>query len=260
LSTDKKTWVQKKEEKKGDNKLPVQVFKPTLWTYVERTGAIKQVECTRLDESEPVKTVDTELHVVRMPPFFPVLDVLLVRRDAKDITLHFFFVQVTRSQDPFEKHFTDTSCRDTSQKRIAGLVKAAVQAISKDAQHKTSFVMLAPNAEPSKIAAPGQKEDYYFSPAGLLPVPLPVRSARSATKKAMLAALRMQLGILTGSINDLIGAASAPNVEDVEQYVPWCFSVADLQTYCTSNKLNLTGPIKKPILWACIVADSAKEK
>jgi hypothetical protein len=255
LSNNNKTWVQKKE-KKGDNKLPVQLFEPTLWMYVERTGAIKAVERTGVVKP---KTLDTELHVVQMPPFFPVLDVLLVRRDAKDNTLHFFYVQVTRSEDPFKEHFTDESGPSrTCLNRIKNLVNTAAQAISKGAAIQTSYVMLAPNAEPSKIAAPGQTEDYYFSPADLVPVPL---HARLPPKNAMLAALSQQLNIDIGKINDLIDAA-AHSVKDVEKYVPHCFLVAQLKAYCTSKELNPTGPKTKAVLWKCIVeaAAAAAEK
>jgi hypothetical protein len=158
LSDDKKTWVQKKKEM-DDNELPVTQFQPAFWSYDGQTVS---------PGSEEV-IMSAEWHVVEVSPGFPVLDVLLVRRyqDGETAKLHIYLMQITRSPDPFSKHFTDQTCTEESQKKINALVKAIAHAISKDAQHETSFVMLAPNSDVKKMVEMDQMADFYFSPASL---------------------------------------------------------------------------------------------
>jgi hypothetical protein len=77
------------------------------------------------------------------------------------------------------------------------------------------------------------------------------------TKKDSLAALIELLGV-GSSINDVIRTASTSDVSLVKDYVPFCFSILQLDAYCKEHKIAIGKSRSKDAKWQRIVAAAAK--
>ena len=88
--------------------------------------------------------------LVLVPPGFPVLDVLLVRRPRQRVEPAFYPIQITRAADPFSTHYTYDTCSSASKARVDALFTVVSIALS---------LLSASHCPPSSSAASSSAVD-----------------------------------------------------------------------------------------------------
>jgi hypothetical protein len=90
-------------------------------------------------------------------------------------------VQITRSPNPFQNHFTDETCTAKTSQRVKNLLDAVADELEFKKKYQTSFVMLAPNTVEGKHVGIGQTKDFFFSPVNRLSSGAATRSRKKST-------------------------------------------------------------------------------
>jgi hypothetical protein len=105
-----------------------------------------------------------EWHLVRLPPGFPVIDVLLAHRTSAGIEV--FLIHIASSLDPFATHLTDETCSAHSRARVEALLSLVRSVIGGNSKIEliVRYLLHAPNCEPPNHVAFDQTKAYYFSP------------------------------------------------------------------------------------------------
>jgi hypothetical protein len=106
-------------------------------------------------------TCPTSWHLIQVPSGFDVIDAVLVHI-SNDPTI--YAIQITRSAEPFSKHYTLDTCPAKSQKRLDKLWQVISNEFNLNFNRKF-FVMVAPNCGKNKFIPPaGDSSAFYFSP------------------------------------------------------------------------------------------------
>jgi len=111
--------------------------------------------------------------VIELPAGFPVIDIVAVDNEKREKPV-VYGIQVTRSEDPFLKHYTTDTCPKDIKPRLGGLLEGMRRSriVSREVKvEEMVYVMWAPNCTPATLRLPvDHKNAFWIGPLEVLQI------------------------------------------------------------------------------------------
>jgi hypothetical protein len=143
IKFNKRKWVQSKDSKTIGGASLVLNFNGFALSQIPRGSIIETI-------------------LILLPTGFPIIDVVLIDLKSKESKAQIYYIQITRSSNPFLHHKTPDNCSKRSEKALKTLMDCICTHLSIE-EYDKHFVFFAPNCEELKFPDNLKTESLLFS-------------------------------------------------------------------------------------------------